>query len=292
MTWLRTYLAILGALWLTGCGAPSGSGPDNSTPPSPALWEITAPDGQTGWLFGTIHALEDGTTWRTPALDEAFGEAGVLVLEIDDLDDRSGLARTFSRLATTPGQPPLSARVGPDYAAAVTRMAGEAGYSDDAFADMETWAVAISLSRETAPSGEGIDRQLLRMRGDRQLVGLERSGDQLAAFDGLSEEDQVALLVSVAEDTEQPNARARRAASWRSGDLAFLEQETHEGMLRDPDLREALLEGRNRRWLPRVEALVESGRKPFVAVGAAHLVSEIGLPVLLRREGYTVRRIQ
>ena len=292
MTWLRIYLAILGALWLTGCGAPSGSWPDNGTPPSPALWQITAPNGQTGWLFGTIHALEDGTTWRTPALDEAFGEAGALVLEIDDLDDRSGLARTFSRLATTPGQPPLSARVGPDHAAAVTGMAGEAGYSDNDFADMETWAVAISLSRETAPPGEGIDRQLLRMRGERDLIGLEWSGEQLAAFDRLSEEDQVALLVTVAEDGEQPNMRARRAASWRSGDLAFLEQETHEGMLRDPDLREALLESRNRRWLPKVKALVESGRKPFVAVGAAHLVSEIGLPVLLRREGYTVRRIQ
>lgn len=291
MTHFRTLFAILGALWLTGCSAPSSS-PLNDTPPSPAIWQMTAPDGKTGWLFGTIHALPEGKTWRTRVFDEAYAQAGVLVLEATDIEGGGSVADAFARLAIAPGQPPLFQRVEPQHAKAVVELAENLGYGDESFAMMETWAVALTLSREDGPPGLGVDRQLLRMQDGKVLVGLEMAEDQLAAFDGLSPQNQAALLVAVAQMAGEPGKREQRAASWRAGDLAFLEKETHEGMMRDPDLRKALLEGRNRRWLPKVEALVESGRRPFVAVGAAHLVSEVGLPVLLRREGYTVHRIQ
>ncbi|MGN6497242.1 MAG: TraB/GumN family protein, partial [Tsuneonella sp.] len=61
---IRVLVAVLGALALASCGH-SDKQPELPLP-KPALWTITAPDGQpAGWLFGPIHALPDGVKWRT-----------------------------------------------------------------------------------------------------------------------------------------------------------------------------------------------------------------------------------
>ena len=36
-----------------------------------------------GWMLGTIHALSDRTEWRTPAIERAIGDAGVLCASTD-----------------------------------------------------------------------------------------------------------------------------------------------------------------------------------------------------------------
>jgi uncharacterized protein YbaP (TraB family) len=65
-----------------------------------------------------------------------------------------------------------------------------------------------------------------------------------------------------------------------------------EALTLPAELRRALLVDRNRAWLPRIAGILKQGHHPVVAVGAAHMLGDVGLPALLARQGYTVRRIQ
>lgn len=286
---------MLGTLWLAGCGVLGDSAPDRDWPePSPALFEITSPEGETGWLFGTMHSLPDGLEWRTEALDAAFAEADMLLVEIADLDDPAA-SEIFFELAETPGQPRLSLRVEQGERADLLALMERAGASERDFADMESWAAALSLAsavRANDPQN-GADRAFIYEANDRgiEVRGFESYRSQLGLFDGLSQEAQDDLLYSVARGAQEQNPD-ELVETWLSGDLVRIEQETEGELVDNTELREVLVARRNRTWQAALTDLVEAGREPFVAVGAGHLVGDDGLPSLLQAEGYTVVRIQ
>jgi uncharacterized protein YbaP (TraB family) len=279
-------LALALAAALTACGGPAQDWP----PPSPALWEIAGPTGQTGWLFGTIHSLPDGVTWRTPALKAALGRADVLVVEVANLNDDESGANAFAAVSTSPGLAPLLHRVAPDDRPALSQALERAGMGEADFGTTESWAAALIITNRTksGDNANGVDRALLTQ--GLPVLGLEGFTEQFAIFDRLEQADQAELLRLAAHDTQRDERAVREA--WLTGNLEALEREELADVLADPELREALVSGRNRAWAARIASVLESGRRTFVAVGAGHMIREDGLPALLAARGYTVKRIQ
>lgn len=265
-------------------------------PAIPALWEVTGPDGARGWLFGTIHSLDRPAQWRSPRLAAALDAADVLVVEVADLDDRAAMAKAFAELAHSPGLPPLSRRIAPQLHDELAKTLEKSKLGEDYFATLETWAAAITLAKSGAGSLDpayGIDRALLAQAQDRQVVELEGAAAQLAIFDRLPATEQRHLLEAVLRDAGALDTESGSLAkAWLAGDMERIGQETRRGLLADPELRAALYEERNRRWADRIARMANAGRKPFVAVGAAHMAGDESLPVLLAAKGFTVRRIQ
>ena len=284
-------LALAGALLSLGALAACGSPARDWPAPSPALWEVTGEDGTRGWLFGTIHALPDGAEWRTEAVDAALGDAGALVVEVAELGDRAAAAEAFDAVATSPGLPPLLQRVPAAQRPALAAAMERAGLAEAELARTESWAAALLIANgaREGEAGNGVDRALLA-RG-LPVVALESHAVQFAMFDRLAEPDQAVLLTEAAREVGS-GSEERLAEAWLTGDLAVLEREMRAGILADPELREALLVARNRAWTEQVASLLAQGRRPFVAVGAAHMLGDEGLPPLLAARGYTVRRIQ
>ncbi len=282
---IRTCLLLLTSLALAACS----SEPARDWPaPSPALWEVTGANGQRGWLFGTVHALPDGVAWRTPVLEQALADSSVLVVEIADLAEGDG--GLFERVAHTPGQMPLSQRVEDDERMALTALMERAGKQDRDFTDTESWAAALILSSaiRSGNPANGVDRALMA-KADR-LAGLESFAEQYALFDTLSEADQSDLLASVASEAAA-GGNSNTIEAWLTGDIEVLEHALTGGMLEHPALREVLLVRRNRAWADKIDTMLATER-PFIAVGAGHVVGADGLPALLTERGYTVTRIQ
>jgi uncharacterized protein YbaP (TraB family) len=281
--------AWLLALALVACGPPAQEA-------RPALWQIDGPGGQRGWLFGTIHATPRPYDWRTRAVSEALARSDRIVVEIAALGDDAATARVFARLAHTPGQPPLAARIDPRLRPALASLLAKAGLNAAAFADVETWAAALMLAQAATPDDHpewGVDRALLADHAGKPVRELEGAERQLALFDRLPEPAQRTLLAQAVAGASTAGADAAKLAeAWRKGDIDTIAAETRQGILADETLRAALFTGRNARWAAAIADGLQHGARPFVAVGAAHMAGPDGLPVMLSARGYRVSRIQ
>lgn len=289
MSRFRAVLAATLLLALAACSSPPPQ------PVRPALWEVTGPNGARGWLFGTVHALPDPVDWRSPAVDAALAGSDRLVLEIANAGDGAAIGKLFAAHSASPGLPPVLARVPAAERKALAAALDKHGLDPDDFAGMETWAVALALSRSANRKAEGrfgMEQELARAARGKALVALTSAEAQLHQFDTLPEQEQRDLLVAIVAETREAAASDRLARAWATGDVEALEAETARGLLADPELREALMLAPNRAWAEKVDALLGGGKRPLVAVGAGHMVGPQGLPALLAARGYTVRRVQ
>ena len=289
MLW-RCILGLFAALLLAGCGTGR-----ESSPATPALWEVRQGDEARGWLFGTIHTLPRNTAWRTPVFEDAFGRSEHLVLEIGNPGNAKALHAIFTELSRSSGHPPLAQRVNEDHRPALARLSAKAGLKDTETTNLESWGAALVLAQTVrgAGRGDGVDQALARMAGDRTVIELEGARGQLGLFDALSEAQQRALLTAVLDGADSARDDAKRLFElWRTGAMDELATETSLGILADPQLRKALLVDRNRRWAGQVDGLLREKTPVFIAAGAAHMAGPEGLPALLAQRGWTVVRIQ
>lgn len=294
----RGGLALVGALALLGaCHRPA---PHTDVAPSaqPPLWMISDATGPRAWLFGTVHALPEGVKWQGPAIARAVEAADRLVLEVGDELNPQNAQIALARLGYTPGLPPPSERIAPERKADLLALYKKLGVDDRNFVGEESWAVALQLaaiasSREGVVADNGVEPGLREMAKGKPVEGLETLDAQFSAFDGLSDKDQSALLADVAQEASRGDSEDRdMMLLWVKGDTQAIAAEARKGFLAEPGLRAALLTKRSNKWAQEIDAMIQRGAHPFVAVGAAHVSGADGLPALMAARGYTVRRVQ
>ena len=284
---MRLLAALVAVLWLASCGGePAREWPA----PSPALWEVSGPQGEKGWLFGTIHAFPDGAEWRTPLFEAAIGQAGLLVVEVSNLGDAEVASQAFTAFAAGRELPPLLSRVPAEHRPTLAAALERADIDESDLAATDSWAAALLIANatRTGRAANGVDRALLSL--GLPAIALESYPMQFSIFDRLEPEEQQGLLIEAARN--DPATELTLVEAWIGGDIAAIERETQAGFLADPELRDALLVKRNLAWTDRIEPLLAEGRRPFVAVGTAHLIGPDGLVALLEARGYAVRRLQ
>lgn len=290
-------IALAALLPLAACAG--AAEPKQAQARHPALWKLEDPDTRI-WLFGTIHLLPEGQSWRTPAFEAALAGSEELVLEVADVDDMMASARAMQKLGLAGGLPPIVERVPEGKRAALRAMIAESGYPEAVFDRLETWAAAlpllgVSFKRLGLDPQLGVERQIgapFRAAG-KKVSGLETIEQQLGFFDTLSEGAQRALLLAVIEDSEETRAQFRSMLdSWARGDLAGIARTFDDETQMSPELKEALMRRRNARWAEWLERRLDSPGTVFVAVGAGHLAGEDSVQRMLEAKGLRTKRVQ
>jgi uncharacterized protein YbaP (TraB family) len=300
LTLCRFFVALL-LLALSGCERQSDP---KIEPPietgQPALWKVDNGKGGTGWLFGTIHLLPEGTDWQSGTLDKAMQQSGVLVVEASGLDDPQAVSRIFTDLGMRAGLPPLSQRVDPQLKPILRDAMQRSNVPAHGLNRMESWAATLALASAMG-AGMGLETEagveqvlIRRYRADEKPVaGLETISGQLGLFDQLPEAEQRAMLNATLRGAANSQTKfEEQFRAWHRGNIEALTLNDPDGILASPVLRERLLDGRNRAWAGQIAAMLRQDNSPFIAVGAAHLPGKGGVIALLESKGFILTRLQ
>ncbi len=275
------------------CWAQAVYGDGNTPRQRGLLWEISKPGKLPGHLFGTIHSEDPAVLRLDRTVQRALEDASRVVLEVQM--DRDAMVYTSTAMLMTDGRL-LSAILGGDLFVQAVAAMQTRGIPELVVERMKPWAVAITLAMPPAVTGEVLDLTLYQYAREtnKPVYGLETIREQLDVFEGMSLNDQVALLKDAVEQFPDIDAlHAELLAAYQQRDLAALEA-LNEASLKTGDQRLArdfqqrLILDRNRRMAERMQEHLEAGGA-FIAVGALHLPGEEGLLELLEQRGYSVR---
>lgn len=264
-----------------------------------ALWELEDTRGQVR-LLGSIHFLRASDYPLPPALERAYDEADVVVMELDmdDLDPLRAQA-TIMQMAMDPQGRNLETLIGPQAYAQARKDAKTINVQLDMFQAFEPWFASLQITQLRLMQlgfdpNLGIEQQwAVRARSDgKEVRGLETLEDQLGALDSMPERVQKNfLLLTIEEAVQAENMIDRTLSAWRNGDLGALERETTQALVEQPLVYQKLLVDRNRAWARQIEALARDGGNYLIVVGSAHLLGDDSVLVMLDRDGFPARRI-
>ena len=293
----RPALAALLALLITPGAFAAGA----YQPPStghPALWRVADAD-TTIYLFGTVHALPAGAQWLKGTVAGALLSSDTLVTEVlpGTLTDPEFLKR-YTATAMLPEGETLRGLLNPEQRAKLEAALVANGLKPDQLDRFKPWFAANTLVLApllkkgyavAAGSEESIEAKAAK---GTQRLALESGDQQLALFDGLPRDLQIANLMEVVDKMGEIDERTDRTVSaWLAGDVATVAAES-EDKDDDPRMAEALLYPRNRAFADWIAARLATPGRVFVAVGAGHLAGEHSVQVALAEKGLTVTRLQ
>ncbi len=291
------FLFLCAVMAFTMATAACSGGGDYEVPAkqAPALWLVEdARSGGRAYIMGSVHMLPDGLDWVTPKLRAAAAKSNSLITEIGGDIAPSGL---FDVMASDEPVESLARRLPAQDLARAELLASGAGVSEDDLDATESWASAIILTQaQSADLGVttnfGVEAQLRELMAGKPIIGLETTQTQFDRFDALPNEAQDNMLRQSLRLTDPRAEFQSMLTAWLIGDLAALEAQLADGMMADATLRAALLHRPNTLWAEKIAVQIRAGKRPFVAIGTAHVLGEHSVLALLQAQGMVVTRLQ
>jgi uncharacterized protein YbaP (TraB family) len=265
------------------------------------LWEVASMTNRV-YLYGTVHAGKKDWYPLERAVEDAFAESKVLVVEADILDAeklrKSALAGTYF--------PPdaLRKHVGADDYARFVKLLPRYRIPEEQVGQLKPFmAVSLLVFSEWARNGFvpdlGVDAYLLKKaRAElKPIVEIEGVDVQIALIDSLSEDENRAIFqgtLAALESGLTVDQINGMVGAWRGGDSAgMLEvaQKYNDNVKGAREFEEKFVWSRHEPMLRKIEGyLNDSKERHFIAVGALHLAGPRGLVELLRKRGYLVKQ--
>jgi uncharacterized protein YbaP (TraB family) len=256
------------------------------------VFELSRDDQVRGYLVGTMHSEDPRVTALVDRIRPLVEEVDVVVLEI--VPDATALVAVGAASLLSSDRR-LRDIVGPRRYRDLETAAAARGLPLALLDRMKPWAVAVMLGMPAPETGRYLDLEihLAALEHGRQVAGLETVAEQVAVFDGMGEELQLALLDEMVDQAgELPVMVEELTQVYLAGDLARLEQVARDQYAgSSPPVRrwfeDEVLRQRNERMAARLAALLEDDTV-LAAIGAMHLTGDTGLITLLRQAGYAV----
>jgi uncharacterized protein YbaP (TraB family) len=261
--------------------------------PLHALWELHGKHN-TVYILGSIHVLRPSDYPLAPVVLNAYGNAQSIFMEVNLAEIDSQLMQTeLLASARLPEGKTLPVIMGDARYKRAQALAREVGIDLGIFDAFAPWFAAEAISQlQLQQMGfqpqSGVEMFFLeRARTDgKSVAGLETVHDQIALFDALSMDEQANYLVSSLEEAHDlPKEVDAMVHAWANGDTQWFADQLKSEIGRDAALYDSVLVARNRKWIPKIEALLNDDKNYLVIVGTAHLVGQGSVIALLKKDG-------
>jgi uncharacterized protein len=261
--------------------------------PLHALWELHGKHN-TVYILGSIHVLRPSDYPLAPAVLHAYSDANSIFMEVNlaQIDAQRMQTELLASARLPEGKTLVGIMGGARYKRAQV-LAQEVGVDIGIFDAFAPWFAAEAISQlQLQQLGfqpkSGVEMFFLeRARADgKSVAGLETVHDQIALFDALSMDEQAEYLVSSLEEAHDlPKEVDAMVHAWATGDMQWFADQLKTEIDRDPLLYDSVLGARNRKWVPKIEALLNDDKNYLVIVGTAHLVGQGSVIALLKKDG-------
>ena len=260
------------------------------------VWKVTSGPNVL-YLGGSIHALKSKDYPLPAAYNRAFDASDRLVCEVDPkalLESSKGILKA----GEYPKGDSLKNHVDPrtyDYLRRVFKLLN---VPESKFARYRPWFLSLVLQAPALHGMSetlGVEEFLLRRAraNSKPVSGLESAREHADVFLGLTDHQSEAMLLMMFLPTQRRSGSTgdEIARAWRRGDADTDTRIMVDEFRNFPSLADRFLTDRNRKWIPKIEAYLQSGKTYFVVAGAAHMGGPNGIIALLRDRGYHIEEL-
>ena len=263
------------------------------------LWEISAPNGNTSYIFGTYHLIGSDYLADHPKVAEAYASAEKVVVET--VIDSSKLMEVAA-MSVMQNQTLWDFYDTAQFELINTEFSEVTGMPLTSMTQLKPVAIAMFYSLSIAQqelvnsglnfSGQPIDVYFAGKgrRSGKEVISLETMMEQMEMlYNSDSLEEQAKMLLTLMEDSTVTDISVTLLEYYEEEDIeamAKLADETGD----DYGDMAVLLDNRNNKWIEKLEPVLDEGNA-FIAVGALHLPGREGLIQLLKDRGFEIRPV-
>ncbi|PLX88554.1 MAG: hypothetical protein C0614_02415 [Desulfuromonas sp.] len=264
-----------------------------------SIWKVDN-GASTVYLVGSIHLLNQQSYPLPQIYDRIFSESQNIAFETDLEQIQSPAVQQRLLLAASfkPGNSLKTVLATETYGKLKRYLDGQ-GLSIENLGGLKPWMLCLTLSviemQKLGFSPQfGLDKHFME-RAKRQgkiILQMESVDDHLGTLIGLDALDQNVLVEQTLRDLQKVSTLFNdMVTAWRLGDAEKLDRLINGSMRAEPELKELLLDRRNRKWSVKVESLLKMKQTAMVVVGAAHLAGAGSVVELLQQKGYRVSQL-
>jgi uncharacterized protein YbaP (TraB family) len=275
--------------------------PRPRVPPKSYLWEVTGLTNRV-YLFGTIHAGKDSFYPLPDAVERAFTQSKVLVVEAD-ITDTKAMADSMVGMTYTPPDR-LDRNISRESWERFRKQLARYGLPEAEMVKLKPFmAVSLVVFSEWNALGYqpqfGVDSYLVERAkvAKKRVTEIEGVAEQTRVLNSFTDSELKALFEATLDALESGKSGAQIEATvkyWQEGNPDSLLEAANrysEGSPMLIDFEEKLVWERHEEMVKKIEGYLNAREPYFVAVGALHLAGPRGLLEMLKAKGFAVRQL-
>lgn len=282
---LTTFIVLASAVWCSAQGTPKT-----------VLWRISKDSvARASYLLGTVHSRDDRAFQWGDSLLPALERVDLVAGELDLEQDQKNILSVMPMALIPNGGTLKGLYRKRDWKVVEAGLKQRLGFMMGMVSHVKPFFVILMISgSETGGEHERVLDDEILHRGKelgKEIIGLEKMHEQMAALDVLSLDRQAALLLEFIRTGDVAGEMDHMLNAYAAQDLDELMRVMGASPTMPTEMDAALIVVRNERMAARMDSILTSGTVSFFAVGAGHLPRATGLISLLKARGYRVEPV-